>query len=46
MATGYLKEIQNMRDQMFRSEVREDYFQIQYFDISIIEDERLKELVN
>ncbi|KAM3141954.1 hypothetical protein pb186bvf_006040 [Paramecium bursaria] len=46
LATGYLKEIQNMRDQMFRSEVREDYFQIQYFDISIIEDERLKELVN
>ena len=48
ITAGYLKDLQNMREQIYRRDNSEDVdlFEVQYFDISEIEDPSYQALVN
>lgn len=47
ITAGYLKDLQNMRDQMFKKPSNQmDFYEVQYFDTSEIEDDRYRDLVN
>ncbi|CAD8124200.1 unnamed protein product [Paramecium sonneborni] len=46
LASGYLKDLQNMREQMYKKSDDFDYYEVSYCDVTDIEDPRYRELVN
>ncbi|CAK62612.1 unnamed protein product (macronuclear) [Paramecium tetraurelia] len=46
LASGYLKDLQNMREQMYKKSDDFDYYEVSYFDVTDIEDPRYRDLVN
>ncbi|CAK64499.1 unnamed protein product (macronuclear) [Paramecium tetraurelia] len=46
LASGYLKDLQNMREQMYKKSDDFDYYEVSYCDVTDIEDPRYRDLVN